>query len=112
MGKPTTATPNGEERRYQYSAKAEIERIQNIIQPKWVEKWNTMDEEIQAAVQELVDFFNEDMQLIPKTNVDECMSGVMQWVRVFNRDADALEEYHERWTKLAKLMAAQDKLPK
>jgi hypothetical protein len=71
-----------------------------------------MDEEIQEAAQELVDFFNEDMQLIPKTNIDECLSGVKRWVQAFNRDAEALEEYHKRWTKLAKLMAAQDKLPK
>ncbi len=71
-----------------------------------------MDEEIQEAAQELVDFFNEDMQLSPKATLEEALTGVERWVRVFNRDTEALDKYHKLWTKMAKLIAARDGLPK
>lgn len=75
-------------------------------------KGSCMDEEIQEAAQELVNFFNEDMSLSPRATVEEAITGVERWVRAFNRDAEALDKYHERWTKLAKLIAARDELPK
>lgn len=71
-----------------------------------------MDDEIQEAAQELVDFFNEDMNMTPRATLEEAITGVERWVRAFNRDADALDEYHKRWTKLAKLIATRDALPK
>ena len=73
-----------------------------------------MDEKIREAAQELVKFLNEEILKKPeeKTDIVETLTGVERWVRVFNGDAEALMEYHKRWTKLAKLIAIRDRLPK
>jgi hypothetical protein len=73
-----------------------------------------MDEEIKHAAQELVEFLNKDVltERGMKTNASEAIAGVERWVLAFNGDAEALEEYHKRWTKLAKLIAKRGGLPK